>query len=535
MKLRSVAVLGGGPGGLYAARLLKLRHPGCQVDVYEASEPGRTFGFGVGLATKTQRNLHAADPETLAAIVERSWSHDMSMSVGDRRVRLPGGNLLAVGRSTLLDVLHDQAVAAGVEVHFGTRVRADELQADLVIASDGINSATRERHAEELGARVATDDDLYLWCGTEFALPSAVFAPAQTESGTFVAHAYPYAEDRSTFLIETNEETWRRAGFDLTTEATPSDSSDEVALTYLQEAFREELQGHRLIGNRTRWTRFRTVTCDRWHIDNTVLLGDAAHTAHYSIGSGTKLAMEDAIVLARVVEESTSVPQALARYEEERRSAVHHLQQTAVRSMRWWSSFATRLDQPVEQLLISYMSRAGKVSVDRFAESAPEVVRAGLTEYAGARPGSTEKDLAAWIVSRPFERAPWRSSSRALDGSTTLDVVPLSDVVEPGAPDGALRVAEVVTGLDDPWGPVVDAVVKDVATALESGCHGALLRTTDDLDHVLTMLDVAERVRLETGAVVVVAAGPQWIDHLAAGLASGRCDLIDLESSEVAA
>lgn len=505
------------------------------MDVHEASEPGRTFGFGVGLATKTQRNLHAADPETLAAIVERSWAHDMSMSVDGRRVRLPGGNLLAIGRSTLLDVLHERAVAAGVRVHFGSRVDAGELDADLVVAADGINSATRNEHADVLGARVETGSDLYLWCGTELALPSAVFAPVQTESGTFVAHAYPYARDRSTFLIETDEQTWRRAGFDATTAATPADVSDQVALSYLQEAFRDELHGHRLIGNRTRWTRFRTVTCDRWHVDNTVLIGDAAHTAHYSIGSGTKLAMEDAIVLARVVDESSSMSDALESYDRERRPAVRHLQQTAARSMRWWSSFPTRLDRPVEQLLISYMTRAGKVSVDRFAESAPDVVRAGLTEYAGVAPSAAEHELAAWIVAQPFVRGRWVSSSRVLDGSTSVDVVPLGDDTDRGTDVGRLRVVEAVTGLDDPWGGAVDQIVKQVSSAVESGVDGALLRTADDLDHVLTMLDVAERLRREAGAVVVVAAGRQWIDHLAAGLASGRIDLIDLELGEVAA
>ncbi|MET0822368.1 MAG: FAD-dependent monooxygenase [Aeromicrobium sp.] len=531
MRLGSVAVIGGGPGGLFAARLLKLRHPACRVDVYEGSEPGRTFGFGVGLATKTQRNLQAADPETLAAIVARSWAHDMSMSVGAERVRLPGGNLLAIGRSTLLEVLHDQAVAAGVEVHFGVRAEAGEVTADLVVVADGINSATREQHAEALGARIATDRDLYLWCGTEFALPSAVFAPVHTEAGTFVAHAYPYAPDRSTFLIETDEQTWRRAGFDATTEATPADSSDQTALTYLQEAFEDELQGHRLIGNRTRWTRFRTVTCDRWHVGSTVLIGDAAHTAHYSIGSGTKLAMEDAIVLAQVVDEADSVAEALQSYERMRRPAVEHLQQTAARSMRWWSSFPSRLDQPVAQLLISYMSRAGKVSVDRFAESAPEVVRAGLAEYAGTSPDPGESDLAGWIVDQPFRRDGWDLTSRVLDQAAVVGRVALEDAA--GAVRDGLWVVEAATGLDDPWGAEVDVIVKEVAAAVESGAGGAMLRTADDLDHVLTMLDVAERLRRETGAVVVVSAEGRWVDHLAAGLASGRVDLIRLTDGEV--
>jgi len=226
VNLGSAAVLGGGPGGLYAARLLKLSQPDCRVDVYEQSPPELTFGFGVGLASRTQRNLQAADPASLAEIVDRAWSHEMAMTVAGREVRLPAGDLIAIGRSALLGILRRHAAAAGVRLHYGSRVTAAELQADLVIAADGVNSASREEYRDSFGAEVSTHDGLYLWCGTDFALPSAVFRPVETEFGFFTAHAYPYQADRSTFLIEAAAPAWRRAGFDLTTAQTAPDASD---------------------------------------------------------------------------------------------------------------------------------------------------------------------------------------------------------------------------------------------------------------------------------------------------------------------
>ena len=523
MKLDSVAVLGGGPGGLYAARLIKLRHPRARVQVHEQGSPDLTFGFGVGLATRTQRNLQAADPATLTDIVDHAWEHDMSMSVAGHRVRLPLGNLLAIGRSTLLEVLQRHATEAGVELHFGSRVTAEDLDADLVIAADGVSSVTREQHADTFGASVDTDHGWYLWCGTDFALPSAVFAPVTTDVGTFVTHAYPYAADRSTFLVETDEQTWRRAGFDATTAATPYDADDTASLDYLGDAFTEELQGHRLIGNRTRWTQFRTVRCQQWHHGRIVLLGDAAHTAHYSIGSGTKLAMEDAIVLDQVIADADSLEAALSAYEEQRRPAVEHLQETAGRSMRWWHSFDQRLDQPVEQLFLSYMTRAGKVSVERFAESAPDVVRRGLAAYAGSEPPT--EDLEEWVLAQPWTRGRHTSPTRHL--------ADLADVVLVTGPDAgrttdAMQLIELPVALDDPSGPAGDRVLREVTKALEGDCDGVLLSTADDLESVLTMLETAERVRRETGAVVAARASSRWHDHLASALATDRIDLVDL-------
>ncbi|GAA1619170.1 hypothetical protein GCM10009789_86180 [Kribbella sancticallisti] len=506
-------VLGGGPGGLYAARLLKLRHPECRVRVFEQSEPAATFGFGVGLATRTQRNLDAADPETFAAIVAGSWPHELSMSVGGRQVILAVDNLFAIGRSTLLDILRRHAAAAGVEFRYGVRVGADDLDADLVIAADGVSSGTREARAEVFGARVDVHRGLYLWAGTDVALPRAVFTPVRTEYGSFVAHAYPYASDRSTFLIETDEETWRRAGFDVSTERLPFDADDEHSLAYLSDAFSEHLQGHRLIGNRTRWLRFRTVSCDRWHDGNLVLLGDAAHTAHYSIGSGTKLAMEGGIALDAAIAAAGDLEEALVRYEQGRRPAVEHLQETATRSMNWWDSFPTRLDLPVEQLLVSYMTRAGKVSVDRFASSAPDVVRTALARYAGC--GESQVDVSAltdWALRQPLTRAGHRFGSRRVQAA---------DI--PG-----LRPVEV--RLTDPWGSDADALVKGVADAVgnDQAWSGVLLSAAPESGSVLTMFDVAERIRREVGALVVAQLDAGDTELAVAALVSERVDLVEL-------
>jgi anthraniloyl-CoA monooxygenase len=235
-----------------------------------------------------------------------------------------------------------------------------------------------------------------------------VFAPVETEYGIFVTHAYPNSDERSTFLIETDEQTWRRAGFDATTRQTPSDASDLTSLRYLQEAFAGPLQGHSLIGNRTRWTRFRTVRCQRWSAGRTVLLGDAAHTAHFSIGSGTKLAMEDAITLVEALGAEPDATRAASRYEAVRRPAVERLQELARRSQLWWESFPSRLHLPAEQLTVAYMTRAGNVALDRFAASNPHVVEAALGQGwtwlsgSGPRPAGS-----SWWRARPGCATTW--------------------------------------------------------------------------------------------------------------------------------
>ncbi|WP_020659619.1 FAD-dependent monooxygenase [Amycolatopsis benzoatilytica] len=502
MHVRRAAVLGGGPGGLYAARLLKLAQPSCEVVVHEQGEPGTTFGFGVGLAAGTQRKLEAADADTLHDILGAGCRHDMTMAVSGRQVRVRNDRLIGIARTELLAILQRHAEKAGVRIEYGARRTAAELDADLVIAADGISSATRG--AGEFGESVDVGRGLFLWCGADFALPDALFAPVETEHGVFVTHAYPYAGGRSTFLIETDEETWQRAGFDRSTEATPPDASDAVSLNWLQDVFAEQLRGSSLIGNRTRWTRFRTVRCDRWSDGRTVLLGDAAHTAHFSIGSGTKLAMEDAIGLVEALREEPDAEAAFSRYETVRRPAVERLQELARRSRLWWESFPSRLDIPVEQLMVAYMTRAGNVPLDRFADSSPDVVAAASAHYASAPPPTA--DPVGWVLQQPLRHRGTEFSRRVV--ATVPD---------------ELAITVFDAAVADPWNEAGDAVV---AQARRSGADVFRFRGPAARPDVLTRLDLAERVRTEVGGLVIVDGPESLRADLAAGLLSGRCDLV---------
>ena len=509
MQLRRVGVLGGGPGGLYAARLLKLARPSCDVIVYEQGEPGTTFGFGVGLAAGTQRNLAAADPDTLRDIVAAGCRHDMTMQVGDRVVRVHNDRLIGIARTELLAVLQRHAEKAGVRLEFGARRRAGDVDADIVIAADGISSATREDG--DFGGTIEVGRGLYLWCGTDFALADAVFAPVETEHGIFVTHAYPYSDGQSTFLIETDERTWRRAGFEATTEQTSSDASDLTSLRYLQQAFAGPLRGRALIGNRTRWTRFRTVRCQRWSSGGTVLLGDAAHTAHYSIGSGTKLAMEDAIALVEAMEAEPDAARAFARYEAIRRPAVGRLQELARRSQLWWESFPSRLDLPVEQLMVAYMTRAGNVALDRFAATSPGVVATALGQFADVNQKTPPipADVTSWILDQPLSWEGRQFPRRVLGRGPA------------GA--GLHTISGVVT---DPWDPTADEVIGRARRARRAGADGFRLTGPADRPSVLTRMDLAERVRTEAGGLIVMDGPAGLRDDLAAGLLSGRADLV---------
>jgi anthraniloyl-CoA monooxygenase len=525
MRLHRVAVLGGGPGGLYAARLIKLAQPDCEVVVHEQGVPDETFGFGVGLAARTQRRLAEADPASLDDILANAWPHDMRLRVGAREAGMDVSSLVAVGRAELLAVLQRHAEDAGVKLEFGARRSAGELDADLVIAADGVGSATRS--SGDFGAEVETGSGWYLWAGTDVALEHALFVPERTEDGVFTTHAYPYTADRSTFLVETDEATWRSAGFRESTATTPADESDSVALDYLSDVFARHLGGHRLIGNRTRWLQFRTVRCARWHSDRTVLLGDAAHTAHYSVGSGTKIAMEDAIALIDALGSADDLETALGAYEEARRPAVARLQDIAERSRRWWDSFPERLDLPVEQLLVAYMSRAGNVPLDRFAASSPDVVRTALRQWSGEEPVPHTDSLAEWVLTRPLRPStPGQEPDLDADdealGSRGFDSRVVPD--DPGALDATVLDVGTDSRPSGDEAAVEEAVHRGASI---TGC--VWLTGGDDRPSVLTRLEVAERLRRRTDALVVVAGPDALRADLADGLVADRAHLVAVQ------
>ena len=526
LRLDSIAVLGGGPGGLYAARLLKMAHPHATVRVHEQDLPENTFGFGVAVAGRTQRNLEEADPATQADITAAGRPHDMRMIVGDQAARVHNGPLIGIARTELLAVLDRHARAAGVELHYGERRRLEDIDADLVVVADGVSSQTRTEHAEDFGADVEVAGGLYLWAGADFALETAIFAPVTTAHGAFVTHAYPYAPNRSTFLIETDEATWRAAGFDVTREATAPDASDTAALAYLERAFAEYLDGHHLIGNRTRWSRFRTVRCRRWTRGNAVLLGDAAHTAHYSVGSGTKLAMEDAIALRNAVADADDLPTALATYERERRPQVERLQELARRSRLWWDSFPRRTALPVDQLMIAYMTRTGNVGLQRFAGTNPDIVRRGLAQFADLDPSHVPTEgVVDWILDQPLARAGREWDNRVLchtERERLSRPVPDLVVTAPTRHD----LVRVTVALEDPWSPEADTVVKQLNDLVLAGWQGFWLTSPLDRGSVLTRLDLGERLCAETTGLVVVDGPASSLDDLAAGVATARADLV---------
>ncbi len=320
----NVACVGGGPSGLYSAILLKLADPDHRITVWERNAAHDTFGFGVVFSDESLDHMKAADPVSYERISSewRKWSA-IDIDFRGFQERSDGHAFAALSRKRLLQVLGERAVELGVDVRWQTPAPPlAELQADydLVIAADGVNSVTRTDLAAELGSNVEPRPFKYVWYATDRPVDCFAFVFVDTPYGMFWAHIYPYDETHSTFLVETDPETWERAGLAefAAAERRPGES-DERSMSFCEEIFGEYLRGHRLIGNNSGWLNFRDVTNERWHTGNVVVLGDAAHTAHFSIGSGTKQALEDAIALVGAMAAEPDVPAAFARNESRRR------------------------------------------------------------------------------------------------------------------------------------------------------------------------------------------------------------------------
>ncbi|WP_406123346.1 bifunctional salicylyl-CoA 5-hydroxylase/oxidoreductase [Streptomyces canus] len=353
-----IAIIGGGPGGLYAAALLKRLDPGREVTVWERNAPDDTFGFGVVLSDETLGGIEHADPVVYEAMQSDFVRWD-DIDIVHRGVRHTSGGhgFAALGRRRLLEILHDRCRALGVDLRFRTVAPAGlEETHDLVIAADGVNSTTRERHSHVFRPYVTPHHCRYIWLAADFPFDAFRFEIAETEHGVMQLHGYPYSPGASTVIIEMREEVWGAAGF---YEVTPQESTESCA-----KIFAEALRGRPLRSNNSTWTTFRTVVNDHWSHGNTVLLGDAAHTAHFSIGSGTKLAVEDALALAASLEEQPSLEGALAAYEAERKPVVASTQRAARASLEWFENLGLYLDQPPRQFAFNLLTRSRRVTHD---------------------------------------------------------------------------------------------------------------------------------------------------------------------------
>ncbi|MCX4775853.1 FAD-dependent monooxygenase [Streptomyces sp. NBC_01264] len=367
-----IAVIGGGPGGLYFAALAKQISPHWEVTVWERNAPDDTFGFGVVFSDETLDGIAQADPLAHSAMSAEfaRWS-DIDVRHRGRTLTSGGHGFAALGRRRLLQILQDRCAALGVDVRYRTQSPAPERLAadyDLVVACDGVRSATRAAYADTFGADLDERAGRYMWLGTDKVFEAFTFIVEEREFGTLQVHAYPYDDTRSTFIVEMDEETWQRGGFAGPAGSTGADlapgASDEEGIRRCEEILAEHLDGHRLIPNNSKWLRFTTVRNRTWRHGNTVLLGDAAHTAHFSIGSGTKLAMEDALALAACLHEHPDVESALAAYEDERRPVVESTQRAAQASLEWFENIDRYTGQDPHQFAFNLLTRSRRVTYD---------------------------------------------------------------------------------------------------------------------------------------------------------------------------
>jgi anthraniloyl-CoA monooxygenase len=358
-----IAVVGGGPGGLYFAALMKQLDPAHHITVWERNAASDSFGFGVVFSDETLGGIGNADPvvaEDMSRRFER-WS-DVDIHFKGQKNTVVAQGFAGIGRNELLELLQRRTLEVGVDIRFSsTAPPVDELAADydLVVASDGANSQIRAKYADAFKPSLDVRPNKYMWLGTDAVFKAFTFFVKDTQWGVMTIHGYPYSDERSTFIVEMSPDVWHAAGFaDTADDVFTPGVSDEKAVAKIGAIFADELGGHQVLGNHSRWLNFTTVRSENWRKGNVVLLGDAAHTAHFSIGFGTKLAMEDALVLADCLHEHAGVNAALEAYEAQRRPVVESTQRAAQASMEWFENIEHYKDQDPAHFYINLITRS---------------------------------------------------------------------------------------------------------------------------------------------------------------------------------
>jgi 2-polyprenyl-6-methoxyphenol hydroxylase-like FAD-dependent oxidoreductase len=361
-----IAVIGGGPGGLYFAYLWKKRHPNDRIDLFEQNPAGATWGFGVVFSAQALEFLRADDPDTIDAIAPRmeSWNN-ITLNLRGESVEIDGVGFSSIGRLDLLGILQQRAAIAGVTPRYDTPiVSVDQLTGyDLIVAADGLNSLVRRSFEADFGASQSWAANKFAWYGTTKRFETLSQTFVETDLGAFNAHHYRYSPDMSTFLVECDPATWQAYGF--------ADKTVEQSQAVCEQVFAATLGGHPLLSNKSVWRNFPWIWNERWSFKNMVLIGDALHSAHFSIGSGTRLAIEDAIALTKALEAESDIADALARYQAERKPIVQKLVTAARTSAEWYERFPEHMKLNLMDFAHSYITRSGRIDDARLRAMSP--------------------------------------------------------------------------------------------------------------------------------------------------------------------
>lgn len=543
-----INIIGGGPAGLYSAVLLKLQNPNAEIHVFERNSRDSTFGFGIVLSSETLGKLATADHVSAAAInVAFTYWDDLYVDFKGETLRSVGHGFSGLERLTLLQILGDRAEHLGVLCHWNSNLAdLDTLcAADLVIAGDGVNSGVREKFASHFRPSVEMCKNRFVWLGCEKPLPGFTFMFKENEHGVWIVHAYQFKKGRSTFVVETTPETFARSGL--------AEQDEAATASYVQALFKDELKGNNILTNRSNWRQFPKVHCEHWYHENIVLIGDAAHTAHFSIGSGTKLALEDAISLAHSLKDGwNNVPAALAKYERDRRPRSERIQVAATISLEWFENIQRHWHLPPLQFNFSLLTRSNQISYEKlkirdaaFVEAVNKSIVGNESDCAepasvGLNVGKIKLPNRIMAFDVTAEASIGLFLISAVHGGCNVELMRHELPCNPADQQWPVLLAAAVTktrqqvadsaeiGLRLPSTVAIETAVALVRAAKFTGCALVHIIHRPNFHPALEPLILCEILRGETGLPVLLSGVLETRDAINTAIAAGRVDLATL-------